>query len=135
MGEVTELARTQLAAITDALRELPGVRFAVAYGSVLESDTYRDIDIGLFVDRDVHPASGDLRLATEWGVRLTRAAGTEVDVRIVNDAPVALRYNVTKGTPLIEADDDSWPDFRAHTWTVYLDMLPFFEAYYREQAG
>ncbi len=113
---------------------MDGLRFAALFGSATDGSHFRDVDIALFVDRAVIPGDLDFRIEVEWGVRLTRLAGIDVDIRVVNDAPVALRYNVTKGEPVVERDPDAWPTFREQTWTEYLDMLPFFEAYFREAA-
>jgi predicted nucleotidyltransferase len=124
-----------LARVTDALEGMDGLVFAALFGSASEGGPFRDVDVALYVDRETVPADQDFRIAVEWGARLTRVAGVDVDVCVINDAPVALCYNVTKGVPLFEADPEAWPNFRERTWTVYLDMLPFFNAYFAEAAS
>ncbi len=58
--------------------------------------------------------------------------GQPVDVRVLNDAPVAFRYHATNGLPLVVQEPERRDEFRAQTWDAYFDFLPFARQYLRE---
>jgi hypothetical protein len=49
----------------------------------------------------------------------------QVDVRVLNDAPLGFRYHALQGRPLVTRDDELLDELRARTWDDYLDFQPF----------
>jgi len=122
----------------DALREVltgrPEVRFALLYGSAAEGREARDIDVGVLVDRSVVPRESDLAYGARLEAELRRAARADVDLRLLNDAPLALRYNASRGIALVENQPNALADFREDAWRRFLDFKPTAEAFLRELA-
>lgn len=75
------------------------------------------------------------RYEVELGAALHLDLGYPVDVRVLNDAPLAFRYHALNGEPLIVRDWEAFHEARARTWDEYFDFLPFARAYLREVFG
>ena len=126
-----EALREQLAG---ALADRPGIVFAILYGSAVTEEIFNDVDVAVWVDRDTAPADEDLLL----GVRLERALRAVVpypiDVRILNEARLPFRYNVSRGVPLIVNDPEAYYTFVERAWDEYLDFKPIAMRYLKEMA-
>lgn len=116
------------------LTERPEILFAVLYGSAVEGETFRDLDVGIMLDRAQVPANSDLNYAFSLSESLQRVLRFPVDVRALNDAPLPFRYNVSRGIPLVVRDWEAWFAFRERTWDEYLDFQPVAMGYLREMA-
>jgi predicted nucleotidyltransferase len=86
-----------------------GIVSAYLYGSLAEKRDHResDIDVGVLLDRAVHPHPRDrFEQRLVLGTRLAAGlAGRPLDVVVLNDAPPLLaRHIVTRGT-LIHCSD------------------------------
>ena len=109
------------------------IYFAVLYGSAAENQAFRDIDIGLFVNREVVPPASDLDYAFTLADQIQDLIKFPVDVRVVNDAPLPFRYNVSRGIPLVVNDKELYARFLERTWDEYLDFHPVALQYLKEQ--
>lgn len=82
---------------------------------------------------------------TPVGFRGTRASGTRSICRCTftsswaaqsmcacSTTPLAFRYHVLKGRPLVVRDETFLDELRARTWDDYLDFQPFARQYLRE---
>jgi predicted nucleotidyltransferase len=118
--------------LAQPLSRQPEILFAVLYGSAADSEAYRDLDVGVMVDRAQTPVADSLDYALALGAKLEKALRFPVDVRVLNDAPLPFRYNVSRGIPLAVRDWDAWFEFRERTWDEYLDFQPVAMAYLRE---
>lgn len=112
----------------------PEIRFAMLYGSAAEGGTFRDLDIGLFVDRTQVSAEADLDYAFALADELAAIVPFPVDVRVINDAPLPFRYNVSRGIPLMVKDEECFYTFLERTWDEYLDFQPILLQYLRDLA-
>lgn len=130
-----EERETILGIIRDRLAERREIVFAYVHGSFVEGGPYRDVDLAVFLEVGrVEPASWrryELALATELQLTLAQP----VDVRVLNDAPLAFRHHATGGLPLLVRDAERLADFRARTWDDYFDFQPFARQYLREVLG
>lgn len=137
--------RALITGITDALRTQlethPEILWAYLHGSFLEGGPYRDVDIAVWVDptaacprmREAGASPKGWRwyevdLATTLELRLHQP----VDIRVLNDAPLAFRYHALKGQLLLVRDWEGLNEMRARTWDDYCDFLPFARQYLRE---
>jgi predicted nucleotidyltransferase len=127
-------SRPKPEALVQQLAGYPEILFAVLYGSAVEGETFRDLDVGIMLDRAQVPANSDLNYAFSLGENLQRALRFPIDVRVLNDAPLPFRYNVSRGIPLVVHDAEAWFAFRERTWDEYLDFHPVAMAYLREMA-
>jgi predicted nucleotidyltransferase len=112
--------------LVDRLRSrisgLPAIRLAVLFGSTArgEAGPRSDVDLGILLDPDTR----DLRLHV--GAELGRAAGREVDVVFLNEAPPLLRFEISRdGLLLFEKEDGLWTDFMARAMVDWWDWAPY----------
>jgi len=113
-----------LARIGDVIATFLHVHIAYVYGSFLEREDFRDIDVGLFVDRTLSPADRDV-LAGDVGIALERAFAFSFpfDVRVLDDTPVWFQYEViARGRPVFSRDEGERYERETDILTMYLDM-------------
>jgi uncharacterized protein len=107
--------------LRDALAGFPSVRLAVVFGSVARGEERPESDVDLGVRLD--PDSSALRHEVE--AALGRAAGREVDVVFLDEAPPLLRFEVgSDGVVLVEREPHAWSDFRARSMIDWWDWAP-----------
>jgi len=102
------------------------------YGSAVEVPDPRDLDIGIFLDRATISPADDLDYAFAMADELERESPYPVDVRIINDAPLGFRYNVSRGRPLIVNDEAAFYHFLERTWDEWFDFQPVAMQYLKE---
>jgi predicted nucleotidyltransferase len=119
-------------ALALCLQDRPEILFALLYGSAAEGLAFQDLDIGLFVDRASVPASAELDYAFALADELEQVALHPVDVRVINDAPLPFRYNVSRGIPLMVNDKEAFARFLERTWDEFLDFQPVAMQYLQE---
>lgn len=120
--------------LKSALQAQPKLLFAILYGSAAEGAPFHDLDIALFVDRTKASLSEDWDLECRIAAALNDVLPFPVDVRVINDAPLLFRYNVSKGIPLVVKDQEAYFQFLERTWDRYLDFKPVAMQYIREMA-
>ena len=118
--------------LVSRLKGRPEILFAILYGSAAEGGPFRDLDIALYVDRTLIPAAADLDHAFDLAEELERVVPYPVDVRVINDAPLPFRYNVSRGTALVVNDEERFFHFLERTWDDYLDFEPVAMQYLKE---
>ena len=119
--------------ITQLRQALPGicanqpVQLAYVYGSVVTGHTtpFSDVDIALLTTEPLAPLAR-LRLMQHVEAQLYADCRlVNVDVRIINDAPLVLRGRiVTDGVLLYARDEQARIDFETTTRMRYFDYLP-----------
>lgn len=119
-----------LGLISEALARDGRTIFAYAYGSFVKEESFRDIDIGIYIKNtkeNIFVVTSDLRTelsrhAREEGANLT---ADQFDVKVINDAPFTFLNRVFKeGILLVDLD----PDLRT-------DLIEHVSVKYRECAG
>ncbi len=110
-------------ALRAVLSERPEIVFAYLFGSAAESDSFRDIDVGLYLALDritVDPFQYSLRMSAE----LVTLTGSRVDVVLMNTAPDHLIHRITKGLLLVDRDEDVRINFITISWSRFFDFEP-----------
>ena len=99
------------------LRTWPGVTLAVLFGSAARgANRPRDLDVGVWLEPGDMPDEVALRVA------LSRAAGQDVDLIMLNTAPPLLRFEIARdGRALVEGRPYAWADFRARAMVDWWD--------------
>lgn len=93
---------------------------ACVHGSFTGGGRYNDIDVALLLSRAPESAL-DYELEIETALSLLRAYPREVDVRLLNGAPVAFQYGVIKNNiMLFVRDEDAYADFKEVVIRRYL---------------
>ena len=106
--------------------------FVFLHGSFVESGTFRDLDLAVYVDLDRGGCASSYEYENDLSVKLTLAMGMPVDVCVLNNASVAFRYHALKGRVLLVRNVEVLDEFRARTWDDYIDFAPFARQYLRE---
>jgi predicted nucleotidyltransferase len=114
------------------LEARPEIVLALLHGSFLQGGTYRDIDVAVWLDPGPLSRAERFRYALDLSVHLDLQQGCPIDVRVLNDAPLAFRYHALRGRPLVVRDEKFLDGLRERTWDDYLDFQPFARQYLRE---
>jgi len=94
--------------VRKALAEMKETLFAYLHGSFLEGGAFRDIDIGVYTSCKVDT----LKYESDVSFAMSEKIGYPVEVRIINDAPVAFQMAVLrKGAVLKDTDREIRTDF------------------------
>ena len=127
MGPVVGLDEGQLTALRSVLSKVPEVAFAYLFGSALRGTSFRDVDVAVYLHPCPSSSYERFRVAQEIGRRLERSVAPrrEVDVRLLNEAPVLFRYEVLRsGRLLFERDPERRVRYEALVFSSYLDYGP-----------
>jgi predicted nucleotidyltransferase len=118
--------------LSQTLSERNEILFAYLHGSFLESKTFQDIDVAVYLEEttkhDINIIEYEIALSLLVEKQLRMAA----DVKALNWAPLSFRYNVSRGLLLLSRDELKREDFLCATWMEYFDFLPISKAYVRE---
>jgi predicted nucleotidyltransferase len=109
--------------IEKILNRFQEIEFAYLFGSFLERDGFRDIDIALYVSKNYSPYEV-MKFSLKIGRELEKAIKPrcEFDVKILNYAPLALQYEVIKtGRVVFCKDEAKRIRYEAHILSSYLD--------------
>ncbi|MEW6527746.1 MAG: nucleotidyltransferase domain-containing protein [Spirochaetota bacterium] len=107
------------------------VLFAYVHGTFLCNCPFNDIDVAIYVE--TIPDSV-LQYELQMEYILMEAIGLyQVDVRILNKAPLVFKYGVIKnGMLLLSKDEEKRNCFKEETIRDYLDFLPYIKRYRKE---
>ena len=105
--------------LADYFSHKEDILFAYWYGSRNE---YTDVDIAIFFKSDKCPTDGffDFNTAEEIAELLNK----DVDVIILNNAHLEMRYAAQKGLLIFERDKKQRVEFEVRTRLEYWDFLP-----------
>ena len=98
------------------------VAFAYLYGTFIEDMPFHDVDVGIYLSGTGERHAGIF--AVELASKLTRLLELEVDVRVLNFAPVSFAYHVICGQVLFERSPEDRVQFIESATHHYLDMKP-----------
>jgi predicted nucleotidyltransferase len=121
--------------VRSELEGCPEILLAMLHGSFALGGGYRDIDVAIWLGPALSSPGERFRYALDLSVRLHLGLGLPIDVRVLNDAPLAFRYHALQGRPLVTREDAFLDELRARTWDDYLDFQPFARQYLREALG
>jgi len=107
--------------ITQYLAARPEILFAYLFGSVVESDSFQDVDVAVYV-QDALGIGDSLDYALKLSVELERMLRISVDIVLMNTAPDHLIHSISKGRMLVNRDDDARVDFITSSWSRYFDV-------------
>lgn len=108
-------------AIKKRLMQEPDILFAYLHGSFVNAESFRDIDVGVFT---AMPEGFSYESDLSYG--LSQALGHEVEVRVVNDAPVAFQMAVLRdGRLLFSRNDEVRTDFIEDVGRRYREYAHF----------
>ncbi len=112
--------------ILDTFEEID---LAYVFGSFLERDDFRDIDVAIHLCKEQSPYER-FKLSQRVARDLEKGVEPRVDfdVRILNYAPAYFQYEViSKGIVVLERDRERRIDFEAHLISEYLDLKYMYD--------
>lgn len=108
--------------IRQILSGIDFIVFAYIHGSFTERGSFRDIDIAVYSARPVK----ELDLESDMSYTLTDKTGYPVDVRIINNAPVAFQMEVLrKGRLILSRDEEVRTGFIENVSSKYREYSHF----------
>jgi hypothetical protein len=114
--------------IRSALESHPEVLVAYLFGSVARgtAGALSDVDVAVLLVEDVDPLDARLRLMADVAASI---GSDDVDVVVLNTAPVALGYRVLRdGVVLLNRDNHARVEHWVRMVDRYIDMEPFRRA-------
>ena len=113
-------ATEKIASLGDFFRHAPMVKFAYLFGSRARDDAgpLSDIDVAVYLDRRLDVFRYRLVLMEELA-RFLR--GAEFDLVILNNAPLALQYEIVREGRVLKEDKRRRVDFETRILSRYLD--------------
>ncbi|MFQ6052098.1 MAG: nucleotidyltransferase domain-containing protein [Candidatus Hydrothermarchaeota archaeon] len=122
------VSKNKMKKIKNSLRDLIEKRdeiiFAYIHGSFLEDYGFRDIDIAVFVDEEKVKKENCLDYEIDLSIILEKSIRFPVDVKVLNYAPLGLKYEITKGEVILSRDEERRFNFIEEVWRDYLDFKP-----------
>ena len=115
---------TKQEVIQKVSRYLSGRRevvFAYLFGSIVDSETFRDVDVGLYVKDAI---SDGFMYSLAMSDELQTLLRCHVDVIVLNTAPDHLIYSISKGRVVLNREDDARINFITASWSRYFDIQP-----------
>jgi len=108
-------------AIKGRLLQERDIVFAYLHGSFLTEESFRDIDVGIFSG-----VAKDLSFESDLSFELSTAIGYELDVRVINGAPVAFQMAALRnGRLLLSRNDNARTDFIENVGRRYREYAHF----------
>jgi len=110
-----------LVRIKELLSSMSNIIFAYVHGSFIKSKSFRDIDIALFIE-----GQSSFYLESDISAELASATGFEVEVKVINDAPVAFQMAVLRdGVLLFSRNEVKRTDFIEDVVRRYIEYTHF----------
>lgn len=128
MNRIEAVKRT----LSQILFQKDEILFAYLCGSFLESETFHDIDVAVYLEESMKNKIDIVEYEIALSLFIERQLRAPVDVRILNWAPLSFRYNASQGLLLLSKDESKREDFMCATWMEYFDFLPISKRYVRE---
>ena len=136
-SDIDAILRGKRADIIEKLREVleeeENVVVAYLYGSRARGDFHEksDVDIAVLV-RDLPSPEENPFYEVDLSLKLSRATGADVEVKVLNDKPLVFLCQVLRhGKLIISKDEGMRVKFEASTLDRCMDFRPFLETYNR----
>ena len=108
-----------------------GILFACIFGSFVERDHYRDVDVAVYLDD--HSRTDTLALEFSLEEKLEKALSFPCDVRVINQAPLGFLYSVlSQKILLIDRDSTRRACFESLVYRMYFDYQHLLRDYLAE---
>jgi len=106
------------------------IAFAYLFGSFVTEERFNDIDVAVFIkNSDVKILEFELDLENE----LEKMVKVEIDVRVINGAPLPFSQNVIRsGKVIVDREPNLRADFEGSILKQYFDFSPFRRRYLAE---
>lgn len=128
----TDVSQDLLSRIEAWAKEQPEIVALYLFGSQVQGNTHpgSDVDVGVLARLDL--SKEELwRLQDRWSASVSALGTGELDLSVLNLAPVPFRFEVTtRGRLLWTADISGVVEFESITLRRYWDLKPILDAYW-----
>ncbi len=114
--------------LISGIGEISRIRFAILYGSFLDGVDFNDIDIGVWMQQ-VLPTITVLREETGLATQLELRVPFQIDVKIINNAPLLFQYQVSRGRLIFYRDLTEYFSFIEEVRSAYFDFQYYLDSY------
>jgi len=118
--------------IKNALLKEEKIIFAYIYGSILEGEIFNDIDIAVYLNEKFVEEIDIIDFEISLGLKIGKIVNSNIDIKILNSAPISFKYQVSCGILLFSHDELKRENFLCQTWSEYFDFLPVAKLYLKE---
>lgn len=116
-----EAKKRLISRIEEYLVQKGNIVFAYAHGSFIKSEKFRDIDLAIFTDNKT-----DFYFESDLSAELKFITNFEVEVKAINDAPVAFKMAVLRdGLLLFSRNEKLRTDFIENVGKKYIEYAHF----------
>ena len=113
--------------LADILATRPEVLFAYVFGSFAEPGVpFRDVDVGVYLEPSYAKGVDQFAYEAKLSLELGKTTGVEVDVHVINRAPVSFAHNVLQGKVIFCRDDEQLSDYIEHISQEWCDFEHLF---------
>ncbi len=116
--------------IKDYLKRKKEIIFVYVFGSYLESENPRDIDIGIYVDEE--KVKDFFEYSLELMAKLSFKTGKHVDVQVLNSAPLSFLKNAIQGEVLFSRNEKFREEFVERILREYMDYYELSKEFLKE---
>jgi predicted nucleotidyltransferase len=97
--------------------------FSYIHGSFLDNYPFRDIDIAIYVDQEKINSQQAFDYSFQLSLDLSKGKGVEIDIQIMNYAPLGFRHSVLKNGKLLFSKNEKLRlDLIENTSLEYIDF-------------
>lgn len=118
--------------IKEILSHKDEIIFAYLFGSSLEVKNPNDIDIGIFVDEKNVSKEDTFDYSNRLSVELSYKFSKEIDVIIMNYAPLGLLKNIIQGEVLLSKNNKLKDKFIEKIVREYMDYYYYSKEFLKE---
>jgi predicted nucleotidyltransferase len=111
----------------------PEIEFAYLHGSFAEGLPYHDIDVAVYLREDETFSRDEIfDYEMDLSVELTLALHTDVDIHVLNKAPLGFQHSVLQGELLFARDEERLCDYIEWVSAEVMAFSHHAEDYLRE---
>lgn len=118
--------------IKKILSDKDEIIFVYLYGSSLEVENPKDLDIGFYIDETIIKEEDEFDYSNRLSVELSYELKKEIDVVILNYASLGLQKNVIQGKILLSKNDNIKDEFIERVIREYMDYYFYSKEYLKE---
>jgi uncharacterized protein YutE (UPF0331/DUF86 family)/predicted nucleotidyltransferase len=120
-----------LSCLRHALSDAPAVAFAYLFGSAVQREEFRDLDIAVYLNTHDLSAYERFKAAEQIGRLIEKSLSPRraVDIRLLNEAPLLFQYEVlSTGHLIFERHHRQRISYETRVCSAYLDYQPVWRA-------
>ena len=119
--EISAYKKEVIKKIENFIKSQEGIIFAYIFGSFIEDETFNDVDIAIYVNKNIIPAD-KIFYEIELSNQLEEIVKIPIDVIMLNLTSDHILYRASKGILIKNNDDNIRTNFITMHWKIYWDF-------------